>query len=184
MLPRGPARVSGRERATAGGIPMRTRLVLAALAILALALGSAAAASIKPKPWQWTTTKMNTRLIAAAPFVWSEVKLETASCAGQGKPVAGRFSRFQCKITFGDVNMSSPYRAELLAKVLPVGTGKLCIVAGPGREGREANRRLRRCRYRSRAGLPGLEHESASSKKGRAGLPERHALTNGRPARV
>ena len=69
--------------------------------------------------------------MAAAPFVWSAVKLETAACAGQGKPVAGRFSRFQCKITFGDVNMSSPYRAELLAKVLPVGSGKLCIVAGP-----------------------------------------------------
>lgn len=68
---------------------------------------------------------------AAAPFVWSEVRLQTATCAGQGKSVAGRFSRFQCTITFGDVNMSSPYGAELLVRVLPVGTGKLCVVAGP-----------------------------------------------------
>lgn len=113
-------------------IHRRIAVLLAATALLSSAafLGAAAAAAVKPKPWQWTAAKMNTRLMAAAPFVWDEVELQTARCVGQGKAVARRYSRFRCAISFGSNNIQ-PYGAQVLIRVLPVGSGKLCVVATP-----------------------------------------------------
>ena len=100
-------------------------VVLVFVLIVPTAIGA-----VKPKPYQWTPAKAGTRLLASAPFVWSEdVHLMTSTCLGTGKAAAGRYSRFACRISFGGTNVV-PYKATVVAKVLPVGTGKLCIPVG------------------------------------------------------
>ncbi len=105
------------------------KAIAAAVAVAAVFAGSADATVPKPKPWQWPAAKMSTRLMAAAPFVWDEAKLQKVACVGQGKQVASRYSSFRCRISFGSIN-ATPYTADLVARVLPVGTGKLCVVQG------------------------------------------------------
>lgn len=100
------------------------------LVALALAFAGTADAAVKPKPWMWAPTKMETRLVATQPFVWQEVKLLGATCVGRGKVVAGRYTSFRCTIRFGSGNIV-PYGATVFTRILPVGSGKLCVVATP-----------------------------------------------------
>ncbi len=93
--------------------------------LASMVVASAAAALPKPKPWQWTPQKASIRLTAADPFVFSDIRLESSECTGTGKAVAGRYSRFQCKIT------TSAFWTLVLIKVLPVGSGKLCVMTYP-----------------------------------------------------
>lgn len=104
--------------------PVKTVLLVLALG---LALASTAAAVAKPKPWMWTPARMQARLVAAQPFVFDAARLLTAGCTGIGHPVKARYSRFRCQISFGDANSS--YAATVFTRVVPVGSGKLCVVA-------------------------------------------------------
>jgi len=109
----------------------RAALCLVSLAILSVAFDFTAAAVTKPKPWQWTPTKVVTRLKAASPIPPNDTgsAILTASCRGTGKGVAGRYSRFTCRARWGSSNGS--YESVLNLRVLPIGSGKLCVVTTP-----------------------------------------------------
>jgi hypothetical protein len=72
---------------------------------------------------------MAKRLVAANPFVWGESYSKAATCVGRGHGMAGRFSAFRCNLEFGNVNTT--YQAPVRTRVLPFGSGKLCVVATP-----------------------------------------------------
>lgn len=94
------------------------RLLIACLALVAVSVAGAAT----PKPWQWTPLKAQKRLVTAQPFVFDTATLESATCVGRKPSVAGRFSKFRCTIAFGS------YTAPVTIRILPVGSGKLCVV--------------------------------------------------------
>ena len=99
-------------------------LVSALLASIVVATTTAALP--KPKPWHWTPAKAAVRLTALNPFMFHDIKgVESSTCVGRGRGRAGRFSAFQCEIT------TSLYKAPVLIRVLPVGSGKLCVVSTP-----------------------------------------------------
>lgn len=97
----------------------------------ALIAATTDAALPKPKPWQWKPEKVVTRLTAASPIVGGDVGSDvlSARCTGQGRGVAGRFSRFTCQTQWGSSNGS--YTSILTIRILPIGTGKLCVVTTP-----------------------------------------------------
>lgn len=104
------------------------------VAVLAAVLAGPATAATKPKPWQWTPQKVEKRLAASSPIVGGDISgdILEAHCVGKGRGVAGRFSRFVCTTRWGNTNGS--YRSTLTVRILPRGTGKLCIVtAADGR---------------------------------------------------
>lgn len=102
-----------------------------ALAAFALIAATTDAALPKPKPWQWKPAKVVARLTAASPIVGGDVGSDVVSarCTGQGRGVAGRFSRFTCDTRWGGSNGS--YTSILTIRILPIGTGKLCVVTRP-----------------------------------------------------
>jgi hypothetical protein len=87
--------------------------------------------TVSPKPWLWTPEKVVARLTAASPIVGGDVGSEvlSARCTGQGPGVAGRFSDFTCDTRWGSSNGS--YTSILTIRILPIGTGKLCVVTTP-----------------------------------------------------
>ncbi len=111
-----------------------SRIVTLALlaALVALVAVSAASSATKPKPWQWPPTKVAAKLEASSPIVGgdSSSAIIDATCLGTGKSVAGRYSQFRCSALWANGN----YTATLTLRVLPRGTGKLCVVTvvGPG----------------------------------------------------
>lgn len=93
------------------------------LVFVTLTFVSIATAAPKPKPWQWTPVKAATRLYAANPFEFLDVsQVGVEECKGRGRGVAGRYSAFRCQIEFG-------YTATVMIRVLPFGSGRLCVVA-------------------------------------------------------
>jgi hypothetical protein len=92
--------------------------------IASILVASAAGALPKPKPWQWKPAKVVTKLIAAQP-IYSASEVLSASCTPQGRGVAGRFSRFTCDTRWRG---EGTYTSVLTIRVLPIGTGKLCVV--------------------------------------------------------
>lgn len=97
------------------------------LAFSITAAGTAIAAT-QPKPWQWKPPKAATKLVAAQPIAFDSYRLSSATCVGKSKGIAGRYSRFLCQVSY------STFTSPLLIRVLPVGTGKLCVVtAADGR---------------------------------------------------
>jgi hypothetical protein len=101
-------------------------LLVALLASIVVA--SASPAVKKPTPWQWTPQKVVLRLTAAKPIDGGEIggNILSARCTPKGRGVAGRYSRFTCDTRYGGSNGS--YTTMLSVRVLPVGSGKLCIV--------------------------------------------------------
>ena len=119
--------------------PMRKLLVVglvnACLSSLlaAVVVASATAALPKPKPWQWTSQKLVLRLTAVKPIMGGEIGSEilSAQCTGRGRGVAGRFSRFTCQTRWGSLR-TEINASTLTIRILPVGTGKLCVVTTSG----------------------------------------------------
>ena len=107
-------------------------LTLAALAIVA----TADAAVPTPKPWQWKPAKVTTRLMAATPIIGGEAGSDvlSAQCTGLGRGIAGRFSRFICETRWGS-SRTAIYTSTLTIRILPIGTGRLCIVTTTGAPG-------------------------------------------------
>ena len=101
---------------------MRKLVTVGLISVLlaSIVVASATAALPKPKPWHWTPAKASARLLAANPFIFSDTSLHGATCIGRGKARAGRYAQFQCEIEFA-------YRWPVLVRVLPIGSGKLCI---------------------------------------------------------
>lgn len=115
---------------------------LATVALLSVLLASvvvaSASAAVKPKPWQWTPQNVVLRLTAAKPINGGEIgsservdrlargPILSARCTPKGRGVAGRYSRFICDTRYGSSNGN--YTTLLSIRVLPVGTGKVCIV--------------------------------------------------------
>ena len=107
-----------------------------ALTLIAFALITAPthAALPKAKPWQWTPVHVEARLIARDPIMTRVVpsRLLWASCKGLGRGVPGRFSprfsRFTCRVGYGLAG--APRGITLTVRVRPIGTGKICVVAG------------------------------------------------------
>src|SRR5262245_26768470 len=97
-----------------------------------MVVGSASAA-VKPKPWQWTPTKAAATLTAIGPTTFDAGEIGNnvygAVCPGLGRGVLttkGRvYSRFACTFRLGSSNGS--YNWGVILRVLPVGTGKLCL---------------------------------------------------------
>lgn len=112
-------------------------IAVCAVALVALVaiLCAAAAAAVKPKPWQWKPQKVVARLTAASPIEGGDVgsKVMLAVCTGRGRGVAGRFSRFTCDTRYGGWN--GLFGAILTIRILPIGTGKLCVVTTIGARG-------------------------------------------------
>ena len=57
---------------------------------------------------------------AAASFNFVDSRLKGATCVGTGKARAGRYSSFTCQIEFA-------YTIPVVIRILPIGTGKLCV---------------------------------------------------------
>ena len=109
---------------------------VALVALVAILCAAAAAAAVKPKPWQWKPQKVVARLTAApSPIEGGDVgsKVMLADCTGRGRGVAGRFSRFTCDTRYGGWN--GLFGAILTIRILPIGTGKLCVVTTIGARG-------------------------------------------------
>jgi hypothetical protein len=108
-----------------------SRLVVAVL--IGLVATTSASAATRPKPWQWTTGKAATRLAAADPFNAPADELGddvlSARCVGKGRSVSARFSAFLCEARIGGSNGALIW--PVLIRVLPVGSGKICVVTGP-----------------------------------------------------
>ena len=102
--------------------------VLSAL-LASVVVASAAAVVKKPKPWQWTPQKVVLKLTALKPISAGGLgsNILSARCTPKGRGVAGRYSRFTCDTRYGGSTGSNT--TVLSIRVLPVGTGKLCIVA-------------------------------------------------------
>ena len=96
--------------------------------LASIVVASASSALPKPKPWQWTPQKVALRLKAVKPINGGDVgsNILSASCTPTGRGVAGRYSRFTCTGGYGGSNGS--YGMTLTIRVLPIGTGKLCVV--------------------------------------------------------
>ena len=110
---------------------MRKLVIVGLLSVLLASIVIAStSAAVKPKrkPWQWTPQKVVLRLIAAKPIVGGEIGSDilSARCTPQGRGVARRYSRFICDTRHGSSN--GDYTLPLSIRVLPVGTGKLCMV--------------------------------------------------------
>jgi hypothetical protein len=73
--------------------------------------------------------------MASSPIVAGEIGSDvlSAHCTGQGRGVAGRFSRFTCATRWGGSNGS--YTSILTIRIRPIGTGKLCVVTTIGAAG-------------------------------------------------
>jgi hypothetical protein len=110
-------------------------LVSALLASIVVASASAALPKPKSKPWQWKPAKVVLRLTAGQPIIGGEVgsNILAAQCTPQGKGVAGRFSRFTCVTKWGGSNGN--YTSTLTLRVLPLGSGKLCVVTTTNHSG-------------------------------------------------
>ena len=100
---------------------MRKLVTVGLVGVFLLALLVATATAAVPKPWQWTPRKAGVRLLAANPFVFLDSQLRSATCTGLGRSRAGRYSRFRCEIEWG------PYGVLVLVRVLPIGSGRLCL---------------------------------------------------------
>ena len=106
-------------------------LACAVMSVLAVAV--AAAHPPKPKPWQWTETKVATRLTALGPTTFDAGEIGNNVygnvCWGLGRGVLTmtdkRWTRFACTFRVGSTNGS--YNRAAIVRVLPTGTGKLCI---------------------------------------------------------
>jgi hypothetical protein len=98
-----------------------------ALVVFAVIAATSSAALPKPKPWQWKPEKVITRLTALRPINHGSLGAEMLAvrCTGQGRGVAGRFSRFTCETQW---RSEGTYTSTLTVRILPVGTGKLCVV--------------------------------------------------------
>ena len=109
-------------------------LVSAFLSALLVA-SAAAAVAPKPKPWQWKPEKVVLRLTAAKPIVGGEVGSDilAAQCTPVGKGVARRLSRFTCVTKWGGSNGN--YTSTLTLRILPLGSGKLCVVTTTNNSG-------------------------------------------------
>ena len=108
---------------------MRKLVIVGVLSVLlASSVLASASAAVKPKPWQWAPQKVVLRLTAVKPIVGGEIgsNILSARCTPQGRGVAGRYSRFVCDTRYGGSNGS--YTQPLSVRVLPVGSGKLCVV--------------------------------------------------------
>lgn len=112
---------------------MQRITALGLLALVGLVVVTAAfAATPKPKRWQWTGTKVEGRLVASTPVAPG---METGSdvlrprCVGQGRGVAGRYSKFLCDAAIGSTNGS--YKTQMTIRIRPIGSGKLCVVTTP-----------------------------------------------------
>ncbi len=99
----------------------RATVALVLAALVAVIVATSALAVVKPKPWQWKPEKASARLLAANPFVFLDSRLRSATCTGVGRSRAGRYSQFQCEIEWG------PYSVLVLVRVLPIGSGRLCL---------------------------------------------------------
>lgn len=106
-----------------------------ALALVASALiaGIVDAAVPKPKPWQWTESKAATRLTAIGPTTFQAGEIGNTVygnvCRGLGGGVltqsGRRYTRFACIFRIGSTNGS--YNRAAIVRILPTGTGKLCL---------------------------------------------------------
>ena len=105
-----------------------------ALALVASALIAASAdAAVKPKPWQWTPTKAAARLTALGPTTFKAGEIGNNVygnlCLGLGLGVlttgGRRYTRFACIFRVGSSNGS--YNRSSIVRILPLGTGKLCL---------------------------------------------------------
>src|SRR5262245_6594173 len=109
------------------------RLALASAFVSALlasvVVASAAAVVKKPKPWQWTPQKVVLKLTAMKPVSAGGLghSILSTRCTPTGRGVAGRYSRFACDTRYGGSTGSNT--TALSIRILPVGTGKLCIVS-------------------------------------------------------
>jgi hypothetical protein len=113
---------------------MLRRTLALALALAALAVVAIGTAAIpKPKAWQWKPARVSARLIAATPIIGGEVgsHVLSAQCTGLGRDAAGRFSRFTCETRWGS-SRTAIYTSTLTIRILPVRTGKLCVVTITG----------------------------------------------------
>jgi hypothetical protein len=108
----------------------RLPVIASGICLVALMIISAAASATRPKPWQWSPGKMTTRLIAEDVFSPQGLPTEYAFCYGRGGSVAGRFSAFRCHLGNGNPNYQI-FFTDILTRVLPVGSGRFCIVATP-----------------------------------------------------
>lgn len=99
---------------------------LALVALVVMAYSVTATAAIKPKPWQWPPAKVVAKLKASSPIAAgdSSPEIDSAVCRGLGHGTAGRYSRFTCHTTWAQGN----YASTLTLRVLPLRTGKLCVV--------------------------------------------------------
>ena len=107
---------------------MRMRILVSVLFALVVAVPAVAATSAKPKPWQWTPQKVVLKLTAAKPISAGGLgrNILSTRCTPKGRGVAGRYSRFTCDTRYGGSNGSNT--TVLSVRVLPVGSGKFCIV--------------------------------------------------------
>jgi hypothetical protein len=110
--------------------------VALAAGLVALMVANSALTIVKPKPWQWRPEKVVARLSAATPIMGGEIGSEilSARCMGQGRGVAGRFSRFTCETRWGSLR-TQINASTLTIRILPVGSGKLCVVTTTGTQG-------------------------------------------------
>ena len=83
-----------------------------------------------PKPWQWKPEKVELKLTASKPGISAGglgSNILSTRCTPKGRGVADRYSRFTCDTRYGGSQGSET--TVLSVRVLPVGSGKFCIVA-------------------------------------------------------
>ena len=97
--------------------------------LASVVVASASAAVKKPKPWQWTPQKVVLKLTASKPI--SAAGLGRTSCRLAARPRGGvsRAGTRGSRATRGMAGRTGSETTVLSVRVLPVGTGKLCIVA-------------------------------------------------------
>jgi hypothetical protein len=114
----------------------RVTVVILVAGLVGFIIATSALAVVKPKPWQWKPEKVVARLTAATPIMGGEIGSEilSARCTGQGRGVAGRFSRFACGTRWGSLR-TEIHASTLSIRILSVGSGKLCVVTTTGVQG-------------------------------------------------
>ena len=125
---------------------MRKVVLVAFLSVLLVGCGGSEptqaetiAALPKPKPWQWKPEKVELKLTASKPGISAGglgSNILSTRCTPKGRGVADRYSRFTCDTRYGGSQGSET--TVLSVRVVPVGSGKFCIVAVtfPNRPGR------------------------------------------------
>ena len=99
-----PATLSD-ERITRKGYVMSRAVAFTTVAVVTL--GLAAAGMAAAKPWQWTTAQARAAITAQGDDIYVSQDgyflprdLESISCRGRGRHVAGRFTSFRCPARF------------------------------------------------------------------------------------